>query len=294
MIGFYNIIKPTGMGSTNVVSKVRHITGCKVGHLGTLDPMAGGVLPVAVGKATKLFDYFLNKDKKYFAICRFGVATNTLDSEGEIITQQNVDIKKTQIEQILGEFCGKISQIPPNFCSAHINGERAYTLARQGKSMQIKPRDVTIYSLKLVRKISKNLYAFYLHCSAGTYVRAVMRDIAARLGTVATTVSIIRLASGNFDATTACTIEDVQAGKAKLVSVGEVVDLPKLSLTQTETHKLLNGQNVKLLASQIKPKEVSKNANLNCDYLAYDANGKLIGIVNVQNLSAHLNINLWE
>ena len=269
------------MGSTAVVSIAKRATKQKVGHLGTLDPMAAGVLPVAVGKATKLFDYFLNKDKKYFAIATFGVLTDTLDSDGKVVKTDNKIIQKTQIEAVLCEFLGNISQIPPEYSSVHVNGERAYNLARNGKQVQIEPRQITIYRLNLQREIAPNMFAFNLHCSAGTYVRALIRDIAVRLGTVATTTCIIRTASGKFNAENSCTLQDVKSGTARLVDVAEVVDLPKLQLEQSDVSKLLNGQ----------PSELNLS---NGEYLAYTQQNKLVGIVQCMGGKLKIKVNLWE
>lgn len=198
MSGFYVINKPTGANSTKMVSLIKHTTKHKCGHLGTLDPMAGGVLPVAVGKATKLFDWFLHKDKKYFAIGLFGVETTTLDSEGEIVQRQQVDIRKEQIDNIIDNFKGKIEQIPPRYSSVSINGNRAYDLARSGENFALPTRSVEIYDLKCTSQLDTNLFAFEVHCSAGTYIRSLILDIAKQLDTIATTVCIIRTASGAF------------------------------------------------------------------------------------------------
>lgn len=280
MLGFYNVLKPTGQNSTKIVSAVKHVTGQKSGHLGTLDPMAGGVLPVAVGKATKLFDWFLNKDKKYFAIALFGKLTDTLDSEGVVELNQDVDIKKTQIESILPEFCGEIEQIPPKFSAININGKRAYDLAREGKQVEMPLRKVNIYSLS-VEEISKNMFGFNIHCSAGTYVRSLMLDIAKRLGTVATTVCIIRLVSGKFNLSNACTLDELDNGSAKLIKIEDVIDLPKIEINDLKKQRLLNGATI----------SVSKEDG---QYLCYSSS-KLLGIVKVTNNQIlKLDVNLWE
>ena len=146
MQGFYNIIKPTGISSAGVVSKIKKITKQKrVGHLGTLDPSASGVLTVAVGKATRFFDYFLKKDKVYFAIAEFGVKTDTLDSEGNILEKDTVNVNKKDVENQLHNFIGEIEQIPPIYSAININGKRAYELARSGQEVEIPKRKIKIY-----------------------------------------------------------------------------------------------------------------------------------------------------
>ena len=147
--GFVNIIKPTGMTSSDVVLRVKKILKTKkVGHLGTLDPAASGVLPVAVGKATKFFDYFLNKDKTYVAVVKFGIETDSLDSFGNITNKDNTIISKEDILKVIPEFIGKILQVPPKYSAIKINGKRACDLARENIDFEIKPKEITIHSIK--------------------------------------------------------------------------------------------------------------------------------------------------
>lgn len=280
MLGFYNINKPTGATSTQMVSAVKRATRQKCGHLGTLDPMASGVLPVAVGKATKLFDWFLNKDKQYFAIGLFGVQTDTLDAEGKIEKKEVVNVTKEQIDNIISSFRGEIQQIPPLYSSISINGQRAYDLARSGKDFQLPTRKVQIYSIECSEQVGKNLFAFNIHCSAGTYIRALILAIAQKLGTVATTVCIIRKASGAFKLETAYTPEEIMSGQAKLTHVHEVIDLPRLDFNDAIASKLLNGQTL-------------KTSQQNGEYLCF-TNNKLMGIAKVNGGKIKIEINMWE
>lgn len=280
MLGFYNINKPTGATSTQMVSIVKRVTHQKCGHLGTLDPMASGVLPVAVGKATKLFDWFLNKDKKYFAIGNFGVLTDTLDSEGKIEVRETVSITKEQIDIVINQFKGEICQIPPKYSSVCINGRKAYDLARDGKDFVMPTRKVNIYNLECVKEIGKNLFAFEIHCSAGTYVRSLILDIAQKLGTVATTVCIIRKYSGAFNIAESYTPEQIINGEAKLTLVEEVINLPKLEFSMQLADKLLNGQTLKTNQD-------------NGQYLCY-TNNRFMGIAKVDNKKIKIEINMWE
>lgn len=280
MLGFYNINKPTGATSTQMVSLVKRVTHNKCGHLGTLDPMASGVLPVAVGKATKLFDWFLNKDKKYYAIGLFGVLTDTLDAEGTVQQKQEVEVTKQQIDNIIHNFKGKIQQKPPLYSSVSINGSRAYDLARQGKDFQLPTRSVNIYNVECAGQIEKNLFAFNIHCSAGTYVRSLILDIAKKLGTIATTVCIIRMASGPFNMDTSYTPEQITNNQAELITIDKVIDLPKINLQSDLANKLLNGQ---------APKISKENGK----YLCY-TNNTVMGIAKVEDSKIKLEINLWE
>ena len=280
MIGFYNINKPVGMGSASVVSKIKRITKAKCGHLGTLDPMATGVLPVAVGKATKLFDYFLNKDKRYFAIGKFGVLTDTLDSEGKVIKRDNKKITLQDINSVINEFVGEISQVPPIYSSVNVDGKRAYDIARSGKEIELNPRKINVYSLSAQEYSNEDCFSFEIHCSAGTYVRALIRDIAEKLGTVATTVCIIRTASGPFKIEDSYLLEDVENGDAKLIDIADVIDLPKHEILEEEKIKLLNGMNVKI--------------NLNDGESLCYYKGNIIGIVETKQGYSKIKINLWE
>lgn len=263
-----------------MVSLIKRTTKQKCGHLGTLDPMAGGVLPVAVGKATKLFDWFLQKDKKYFAIGLFGVETSTLDSEGEIIQRQQVDIQKAQIDNIIDNFKGEIEQIPPRYSSISIDGNRAYDLARSGANFDLPTRKVNIYNLKCTRQLDKNLFAFEIHCSAGTYVRSLIYDIAKKLDTIATTVCIIRTASGAFSLDMAYTPEQIKNNQAKLIKIEEIIDLPNIVVDRQTADRLLNGQTVKTKCKNGK-------------HLCY-VNNQLLGIIRAENSRIKIDINLWE
>lgn len=247
MIGFYNVLKPTGVSSGFVVNKIKIITNEKVGHLGTLDPSASGVLSIAVGKATKFFDYFLNKDKEYVALAKFGVLTDTLDSDGTIIEKDNVNVSLEDIEKIIPKMCGEILQIPPIFSSKNVNGERAYDLARQGKDVVLEPKKVQIHSIKVEKMHQNNLFRLKIHCSSGTYVRSIVRDIAKELGTNATTVCIIRTASGKFKIDESVTLDDIAENKEKhLIKINSILNLPEIKLEEKQAKDLFSGKEILL------------------------------------------------
>lgn len=247
MIGFYNILKPTGVSSGFVVNKIKRITNEKVGHLGTLDPSASGVLSIAVGKATKFFDYFLNKDKEYVALAKFGVLTNTLDSDGEILKREDVQVSLEDIKKVLPSLCGKIDQIPPIFSSKNVNGERAYDLARQGKQVVLEPKKVQIYSIKAEKLTQNNLFRIKIHCSSGTYVRSIIRDIAEKMGTVATTVCIIRTRSGKFEISDSITLDELAENPEKhLIKINSILNLPEIELSLLQAKDLFSGKEIML------------------------------------------------
>lgn len=208
MKGFFNINKPRGMNSTKVVAIIKRLTHEKVGHLGTLDPDAHGVLPIAVGKATRLFDFFLNKDKVYEARGRFGVLTDTLDESGRVVLMNDVRPTRAQLEAVLPLFCGKQMQIPPAFSAKQVDGERAYDKARRGEAVTLTPREICVYSLELL-SFEGGEFSVRINCSAGTYVRALIRDIAEKLGAIATTIDIFRTRSGAFDIASSISIDDL-------------------------------------------------------------------------------------
>lgn len=246
--GFVNIIKPTGMTSSDVVCKVKKILHMKkVGHLGTLDPAASGVLPVAVGKATKFFDYFLSKEKKYTAVVKFGLATDTLDSFGNITNIDNgVDILEDNIKKAIPEFIGEIEQYPPKYSALKIGGKKAYELAREGVEFELKPRKITIYSINLREKTDKNEYVFDVHCSAGTYIRTLFSDIAEKLGTIAYVPVIIRTKSGVFEMENAVTFEEFEKN-LNIIKIEDVFkDFDVVEIDENMSKKVLNGVPVSL------------------------------------------------
>lgn len=256
--GFVNVIKPTGETSSNIVLKVKRILGTKrVGHLGTLDPAASGVLPVAFGKATKFFDYFLTKDKEYIADVKFGVETDTLDSFGQIIDKNNLKVSEVQIQGVLGEFIGRISQVPPKYSAIKIDGKKACDLAREGKDVEIKSREIDIFDLKLLGQIGDNLFRFKVHCSAGTYIRTLFSDIAKRLGTISSTPVIIRTKSGAFEIENAITLNELELSK-EVISIEDLFSKFKsVEVSNKETvKKILNG--VKITKQELGFDETEK------------------------------------
>ncbi len=182
--GFLVINKPRGLTSHDCVSRVRKALGIKrVGHGGTLDPEVTGVLPIAVGKATRLLP-FLPTEKSYLGTIQLGLQTTTDDLQGEVLFQKDwPKISTDEVDAYLDTFRGSIQQIPPQFSSVHINGKRAYELARSGKTIEIKPRIITVHSLQLIEWLSKEgKLKVKIHCSSGTYIRALARDLGKKIG----------------------------------------------------------------------------------------------------------------
>ena len=245
MIGFLNINKQAGVSSAQITNKLKHALKTKVGHLGTLDPMATGVLVVAVGKATRLFDYFLNKDKEYIFGVKFGQETDTLDRDGKIIAENTILPTKEQILAILPKFIGALNQTPPAYSAKNINGKRAYNLARQGKEVKLAPKKIEIYSLELL-DYKEGEAVFKVHCTSGTYVRSLARDIAKSLGALAFASFINRTKAGPFSLEQSDSIEEtIKDINSHLISIESVLNKnQKAQLNKTQTQDLLCGKQV--------------------------------------------------
>ena len=200
MCGLLLINKPSGITSFGAVAKVRKLTGEKhTGHTGTLDPMASGVLPVLIGRATKLSDYLLCTDKSYTATIKLGVSTDTLDITGNVTDEKNVSVTNKEIDAVLKRFTGEIEQVPPMFSAIKKDGVRLYRLARKGENVELPPRKINIFSLSRVSDIDEN-FEFKISCtvSKGTYIRALCRDIGAALSVPATLSGLCRTETAGF------------------------------------------------------------------------------------------------
>lgn len=200
--GVIIINKPKGCTSHDIVAKVKKLTGKKVGHTGTLDPLAQGVLPVLVGKGTLCSKYLINHDKIYRVVLQLGKATETWDEEGEVIEQQEVPndiLQKDFVTAKLKTFEGKQKQIPPMYSAIKVNGRKLYDYARSGKTVEIEPRDIEIYGIELC-KINEHVQTieFEVKCSKGTYIRSLCVDIAHKLGTIGYMKELFRLQVGDF------------------------------------------------------------------------------------------------
>lgn len=243
MNGIVNLYKPKGWTSRDAVNKVRSCLGTKeVGHMGTLDPQGEGVLPVGVGKATRLFDAFLKKDKVYEADFTFGYETDTLDGEGTITEQGGRIPSEAEVAAAIKKLVGEQMQIPPAYSAKSVGGVRAYDLARKGEKVELKPARVTIYDACVLGEKGAT-YRVSVHCSAGTYIRSVCRDLAYSLGSYATMTSIKRLRSGVFRIENSVTVDELVSLKEKaVIPVAEVLsDFPRVDVEDKLYEKLSNG-----------------------------------------------------
>ena len=223
MNGFVNVLKPVGATASDVVVCVKGVLCEKAGHLGTLDPGASGVLPVAVGKATWLFDFLTDKVKRYRAFFTFGKTTDTLDSYGAVTQTTGSVPSEEQVTRACQALTGEIMQTPPAYSAISVGGVRAYKLARSGQDVQLKSRKVTVYAISLLRR-QGDAFVFDVTCSAGTYIRALARDVAEACGTVGYMSALIRLSSGCFDIADAYTLDEVRSlGQKCLLPVSYVL-----------------------------------------------------------------------
>jgi tRNA pseudouridine55 synthase len=252
--GWVILDKPVGLGSTPAVGKVRRLFGAqKAGHGGTLDPLASGVLPIALGEATKTVPFVMDGRKEYRFTVRFGEARSTEDAEGEVIATSDARPTDPAIEQALSAFIGEVEQVPPAFSALKIGGQRAYDLARAGEAVDLKARRVVIDRLELVARADADHADFVVACGKGTYIRSLGRDLARALGTVGHLSALRRTAAGPFGEEMAISLPKLEALghiPALLGALAPVAtaldDIPALALTETQADRLRQGQPVLL------------------------------------------------
>ena len=239
--GIVIIDKPADWTSMDVCAKIRGILREKrVGHGGTLDPMATGVLPVFVGQATRAVEFAENGRKEYVAGLRLGLVTNTQDISGETLETHPVTAVREDVEKAMASFLGDIQQIPPMYSAIKINGQKLYDLARKGQTVERKPRSITIYELELLEQVNETDYLIRCVCSKGTYIRTLCHDIGARLGCGGTLYSLRRTMAAGFTLDQAVTLADVQEkGESLLLPTDRFFDeYPALTLTTDKQDKM--------------------------------------------------------
>lgn len=253
--GFINLYKSPNISSNRALSILKRALKqnnivTKVGHFGTLDPIAEGVLPVALGRATRLFDYSLDKVKKYVATFRFGVETDTLDHTGQVLSTGRSDVTIEEIESVIPNLLGTVDQVPPIYSAKTVNGVRSYKRARKGESFDLPAKTVRIFSIKLLKKIPNEQngsdFVFEIECGGGTYIRSIVRDMAYLMGTVGIMSSLIRTQSGIFTANNAISMENLEKNVVDLIIPMDVFlqDFPKIYLSNEQYTLLKNGLSV--------------------------------------------------
>ncbi len=281
MNGILIINKEKGCTSHDIVYKVKKIFNEKVGHTGTLDPLAEGVLPILIGKGTLCSKYLINHDKKYIVNLALGQKTETADLEGKIIEEKNIPDKsltQSKIEKVLKSFIGKQQQMPPIYSAIKVNGKKLYEYARKGQNVEIKPREIEIYDIKLMNiDAQKKQIQYEVFCGKGTYIRSLCEDIAEKLETVGYMESLKRIQVGDFKIEDSSKIQELEENKedtkyleSKIISVEEIFkNKEKIKLDDKKMQLFLNG--VKITQNQE-----------NDIYRIYDKNEKFIGIGIIQ------------
>jgi len=276
MVGIFNVNKPVGMSSHDVVRRVRKLTGVrKVGHTGTLDPLASGVLVVLVGRrATRLARFLFGSDKTYRAVVRLGESTPTYDAESEVTQRCPVNVERADVEAALADFRGEIKQIPPMYSALKKDGKPLYELARQGKTVERQARQITIFSLDLSAWDPPEM-TLEVACSAGTYIRSLAHDLGEALGCGAHLRSLVRTSSGPFNLESSVTLEGLAAlaerdalEQAMLPPKAAFADKPSVHLTAAQVAYVRHGRTITL----DEPPDV--------EYLpAHDPQGQLVGVL---------------
>ena len=240
MNGLLLVNKQSNITSSDVVIKVRKLLNIKkVGHTGTLDPMAEGLLVLTVGNATRIQELIAEKDKEYIATMKLGIKTDTYDTEGKILDQKEVP-NNLNIEEVLNSYIKKYNQEVPIYSSIKVNGKKLYEYARENIEVDLPKREVEIKDIKLL-SINNNEVTFKCLVSKGTYIRSLINDIGNTLGTYATMTKLIRTKIDNFSLDNSYTLEDIEKGNYKLISIEEVLDYPKIEIDDNLYKKISNG-----------------------------------------------------
>lgn len=246
MDGIIIVNKPKACTSHDVVYKIRKITGEKVGHAGTLDPLATGVLPILVGKGTLCSKYLMNHDKSYIVTLQLGKKMDTGDAEGNIIQEEKVNIPwkdKQALEKVFQSFVGKQEQVPPMYSAIKVKGKKLYEYARKGEQVEVPVRQIEIYQIKIlqIEELKKQII-FQVSCSKGTYIRSLCEDMAEKLGTVGYMQELQRIQVGDFRIEQAVTIEQLEKDNIPYLSVEKLFeDKEAVSLEKRRLHLFLNG-----------------------------------------------------
>ena len=248
MNGILIVNKSKGYTSHDIVAKVKKITGEKVGHTGTLDPLATGVLPILIGKGTLCSKYLMNHDKTYKVLLKLGIKKSTGDEEGEIIQEETVDeeiLDERNVKTVLNSFLGEQMQIPPIYSAIKVKGKKLYEYARKGQKVEIEPRKITIYDIKLLKinKVSSEIQ-FEVSCSKGTYIRSLCEDIAKKMGTVGYMKELQRTRVGIFTIEQSVLVEDLtkETIEKYMITIEKLFkDLENIELNEKKLQLFLNG-----------------------------------------------------
>ena len=250
MFGFLNVYKPKGKTSHDVVAILRRVTKIKqIGHTGTLDPFAEGVLPICIGKSTRLIEY-LKDNKAYIGTVQFGKSTDTYDIEGKVVNTSDKKVNLKQISKELDNFKGTISQTPPIYSALKLNGKKLYEYARKGEDVEVKPREVTINKLEVIEFNEKEQkLKLYIDCSKGTYIRSIANDLGEKLGVYGHLTELKRVKAGDFKIDSAVTLDKLHTAedvRANLLNPLSMLDFPKYKLNENELEKIIHGNPIEI------------------------------------------------
>lgn len=245
MDGIVIVDKPQGWTSQDVTARLRRVFGTRrIGHGGTLDPMATGVLPVFVGRATRAVEFFEHAEKTYETVLRLGITTDTEDMTGTVLTEENVSFTEEQLQETLAAFRGEILQVPPMYSALKVNGQKLCDLARKGKTVERQPRPITIHELSLVER-GENTLRLRVRCSKGTYIRTLCKDIGEKLGCGGCMESLRRVAAGEYtidEAVPLQTLLDTEEPEKYLRDVDTMFrNYPAVTLTSNQETRCRNG-----------------------------------------------------
>ncbi len=273
MTGIVIVDKPAGWTSQDVTARLRRVFGTRrIGHGGTLDPMATGVLPVFVGRATRGVEFFEHADKTYEAVLRLGTVTDTQDSTGTVLEKRPAAVTEAEFRDILPKFTGKIAQVPPMYSAIKVDGKKLYELARAGKEVERKPREITIFSLELL-EFSGETAKIRVHCSKGTYIRTLCHDIGAALGCGACMETLRRTAAGEYtlaDSVELDTLLNAERPEDYLRDVDTLFrQYPAVTLTEKQTLRCRNGNSFSIALPE-------------GSYRAYDGQGTFLMLAKVE------------
>ena len=273
MTGIVIVDKPAGWTSQDVTARLRRVFGTRrIGHGGTLDPMATGVLPVFVGRATRGVEFFEHADKTYEAVLRLGTVTDTQDSTGTVLEKRPAAVTEAEFRDILPKFTGKIAQVPPMYSAIKVDGKKLYELARAGKEVDRKPREITIFSLELL-EFSGETAKIRVHCSKGTYIRTLCHDIGAALGCGACMETLRRTAAGEYtlaDSVGLDTLLNAERPEDYLRDVDTLFrQYPAVTLTEKQTLRCRNGNSFSIALPE-------------GSYRAYDGQGTFLMLAKVR------------
>ena len=286
MDGIFNIYKEKGFTSHDVVAIVRRtIHMKKVGHTGTLDPDAEGVLPVCVGKATKLSDVIMDGRKSYRAMLRLGMTTTTEDASGEVLETKEVDFNEERIREVVASFIGKLEQVPPMYSAVKVNGKKLYELAREGKEIERKSRTIEVYDIRIRQFLPPDRVEIDVDCSKGTYIRTLCSDIGKALGCGGHMAELLRTRTGAFSLENAIKLDELKAlaeqekVETVLLTMEEALeDFPVVKVSEKSQKFLYNGGKIQERFLTEKPAVLTEGEIV----VTYDYENNLVGLYEIK------------